>query len=148
MQKDFLGKLPNFHDSIEQPWFPQEIIDSYLSPSATIILNQPFESALVKIQNFEEDQLTTEEKAAVEKILKAGVVHPKARDIANIVDAMAQRKKARGLKSSCYGNTSFIPPTSNVVERLFSQARLRLGHVKNNFNDDTELELYFIKARI
>ena len=56
-----------------------------------------------------------------------------------------KRLKSSGQLSRRYFNLSYIPPTSNVVERLFSSARLVLTDYRKSMTDYTFECVMFLK---
>ena len=102
---------------------------NHLAPDARIVKNKSFEDALVKIQRGELDRLTDPEKLAME---------PFVPDVLPVAPPVAAAAPAPGLnfaavhaitKRQCrrpdrdYGDLSYIPATSNLVERFFSLAK-------------------------
>jgi hypothetical protein len=97
-------------------------------------LNRNFESAIVKIQNNTEHLLTVEESEAMAPFLIAldgndevdVALDDEAEDDHDDVHSMLKRARKdipAAVGSTKYINLSFIQPTSNCVERLFSRTR-------------------------
>ncbi|KAF1793110.1 hypothetical protein GQ600_15134 [Phytophthora cactorum] len=116
----------------------------YLGERADIVYAADFEAACVKIQEGRAHQLSRAQKAAVSQLVvreapATGAASDGAQDA-------AKRRKTTGssgdeeesfvelLKSArkAYPLVAAIPPTSNIVERLFSVARLTLGLERHN----------------
>jgi hypothetical protein len=99
--------------------------DDYLGDTARILDSPIFLSAIVKIQNNEASLLTAEESKLVsefkiESSARVDVESESQFDFAT--EILLARKKPK--VADQYVNLDWIPPTSNVVERLFSLTRL------------------------
>ncbi len=121
----------------------------YLSACARIVRNKEFESAIVKVIDGAESDLTEEEKQSLEPFKRTIMQSPatespeKAKGLLN--QAM-QRNKRRKVSVSEYVNLKFIPPTSNIAERLFSNARLVLTDYRKSMDPYTFECLMFLKS--
>ncbi|KAE9107372.1 hypothetical protein PF006_g21133 [Phytophthora fragariae] len=104
---------------------------SHLRPSAKIVNSPVFEAALVKIEN--KVKLTAAEARSVQRF----VVDPPASsgkrkersssDYANEILRGGKKARASGAASATYNDLAKVmPPTSNTVERLFSQCKFIL----------------------
>lgn len=104
---------------------------SHLRPSAKIVHSPVFEAALVKIEN--KVKLTAAEARSVQRF----VVDPPASsgkwkersssDYANEILQGGKKARASGAASATYNDLAkVVPPTSNTVERLFSQCKFIL----------------------
>jgi len=98
--------------------------EDYLALDADIIQSATYISAVVKIQNEEAALLTLEEENLVTNFRIQRVVAEDNADtcVDFATELLMARKKPK--ITSEYTNLDWIPPTSNVVERLFSLARL------------------------
>jgi len=92
-------------------------------------LSRNFESAIIKIQQKKEHEMNDAEKDSVIKLLKGEVTDSQRDDdneINNELSFESLKKKAK-LGShetvSNYIDVSFVEPTSNIAERLFSRVR-------------------------
>ena len=104
--------------------FPAFDFAEYLGPNAHIIENKSFESALIKIQNAQESQLTDAESTAV-KLLEVKPIIALEEEGENQLSFVDRAKKKMKLKkpTSTFIDTRFLIPTSNHVERLFSMSK-------------------------
>ncbi|KAG3003586.1 hypothetical protein PC128_g20814 [Phytophthora cactorum] len=122
----------------------------YLGERAEIVYAADFEAACVKIQEGRAHQLSRAQKAAVSQLAVREA--PAIGATSDGAQAAAKRRKTTGssgdeeesfvgrLKSArkamrgktLYPLVAAIPPTSNIVERLFSVARLALGLEHHN----------------
>ncbi|KAF7697635.1 hypothetical protein CDIK_1536 [Cucumispora dikerogammari] len=87
--------------------------EHYISKTSVFFYTPDFDAAVIKIINGEEDKLSYLEKMLIEKVLVqffSTCVDKKNSFIPSVV------------KHSQYINLKFIPPTSNLVKRLFSLA--------------------------
>ena len=105
----------------------------HLSDDSTIIHNPVFERAIVKLQGGCEKDLTTTEKRQIRRFEtsededeQAVPAEGKPRNRAQMLLDEHRRKQARLLQSDKYRLTKHILPTTNIVERLFSRAKLAL----------------------
>jgi hypothetical protein len=121
-----------------------------ISQDAQIIAFPDFESAIVKIQNRQEAQLTEAEKESVKPFLKennqpaaaaaAGADINMGTDEDTFEKKMMAalnklRSEAQGSMETKYIDTSFVYPVGNDVERLFSIA----GHIYDSCRGQLEL---------
>jgi uncharacterized protein YueI len=103
-----------------------EIINIYPSMShhldadASIVRNTAFESGIFKVIANEFDSLNEEEFEVLEPFRRV-----EERDSVDVAQGLVQRalKKQKRAHVNQYYDLSYIPPTSNVCERLFSAAR-------------------------
>ena len=63
----------------------------------------------------------------------------------NLAQKAALRSKRRKVSTGIYADLNFIPPTSNVVERLFSTARLVLTDYRKSMSPYTFECVMFLK---
>jgi hypothetical protein len=105
--------------------FPGFELERYIGHDSSIIHSKNFESGLVKILDGKEDSLTRQEQRAVSIFLKpdADQENGSLPEPENYVEKVYGQKKRKRNAGSQYMDVSFIPPTSNVVERMFSQAQ-------------------------
>ncbi|KAG6599843.1 Phosphoenolpyruvate carboxykinase [Phytophthora cinnamomi] len=115
---------------------------SHLRPSAKIVHSPVFEAALVKIEN--KVKLTAAEARSVQRF----VVDPPASsgkrkersssDYANEILRGGKKARSSGAASATYHDLAkVVPPTSNTVERLFSQydVYLRTSNMRQQYTD-------------
>jgi len=102
-------------------------MEYHLKADARIVHNPFFESALVKIQSSApENTLSVEERNSLLKFRKKDFL-PDAEEIRDLEfaqHALLLNKRQRVAELGSYIDLSFIPSTTNVVERLFSRAKL------------------------
>jgi hypothetical protein len=116
----------------------------YLAYNAQLLA---FEQSLVKLQNGDilEDNDVTQLKNF--EIVNESPVIPCVVD-----DFVTQAfKKSRLSRSECvhnekYIDTSFIPPTSNICERLFSNSKLVYSDLRKSLLPDTLELILFLKV--
>ena len=131
-----------FDAAIEQ--YPS--MDFYLEADAHIVHSPSFESGIVKLLDDEVDQLTEMERNSVECFRCSN-------DVDNIVAIddnlslvqKALKNKRRKVSHAEYSSLTFVPPTSNVVERLFSNARLVLTDYRKSMSPYTFECVMFLK---
>jgi hypothetical protein len=143
------GLMDNFHG-----------LENYLSKNARIIHNKNFENAVVKIQSLKESTLSQSEKQAISRYLivdnePEGERNADEEDeeeelnfAQNLLAEARASKRRIMLSRSKYRNLAHIEPTSNMVERLFSRAKLIMtDHRKSMSPRNLELLLYLICNR-
>jgi hypothetical protein len=106
--------------------YPMFDFGSYIGLGANIVHAKDLESALIKIQVKTEDSLSFPEQRAVERLLihASQPVEGKNDVELSFAERELKRQRQAELKSStrCI-DTRFVLPTSNLAERLFSQAK-------------------------
>ena len=125
---------------------------NYLSKDANIVHSPVFESAACKVQGNQESQLTRQEKDSIKRFLR--VSHENDEDFADesneehqsfadeIINECQASKRTRTSKSN-YRSMKHISATSNLVERLFSRAKLIMSdHRKHMSPFHLELILF------
>lgn len=116
------------------------VFGSYLGPEADIIKDKAFEKAITKLQrNSSALDLTQDEQATVQ--LFREFEEPSASTIALTAVEKARENKKRRVVFSPYRSVSHVLPTSNIIERRFSQAKM------DPENWDTLLFLKYNKCR-
>ncbi len=132
-----------FDEAIEQ----YNMLGKYLGHDAKIVHSPFFESGIVKLLEQDTDNLSYDEKVAME-CFKISVNEndnnpgDKATGL-SIVQRAAQKK--RKVAKNEYVDLSYVPPTSNVVERLFSAARLVLTDYRKSMTPYTFECIMFLK---
>lgn len=103
----------------------------YLMPDADIVQNSAFEDAVVKICANRANTLDEDERKLMEPFLQEREPDYDAVDAtlgggteADDVASVLRAAKRRRFSAHGYGDLSYIPPTSNLVERFFSQTKL------------------------
>jgi len=111
-----------FDDLIEE--YP--IMRHHLAPDAAIVLSASFEAAVVKAQN---GMILSTEEAAELRAFEVKNTQAQTSDAADYATRVL--KKARHDRAGLYMEVvRHMPPTSNLVERFFSQAKLVLNPLR------------------
>ncbi|KAG3108668.1 hypothetical protein PI125_g11639 [Phytophthora idaei] len=102
-------------------------------PRANIVHSPDFESGCVRVLGGNADRLTRAEKVALQPF--AATVPADAREISeeqqdSFVERLRKRRRLYEERVE-YEQLKSIPPTSNVVERFFSVARVTFGHQRH-----------------
>ena len=122
-------------------------MERHISEQGAIVHSPDFENGLVKLQDEEWEDLDTEEELLMRPFLLENsddvqLISPaKPSSLA----AAALKTKRRKIVSCPYANVSQIPPTSNIVERLFSSARLVLTDYRKSMTPYTFECVMFLK---
>eukprot|EP00602_Paraphysomonas_sp_CaronLab_P013627 CAMPEP_0185042242 /NCGR_PEP_ID=MMETSP1103-20130426/42236_1 /TAXON_ID=36769 /ORGANISM="Paraphysomonas bandaiensis, Strain Caron Lab Isolate" /LENGTH=429 /DNA_ID=CAMNT_0027582275 /DNA_START=560 /DNA_END=1849 /DNA_ORIENTATION=- len=123
---------------------------SHLSVDADIVQNPTFEKAIVKIQNGYEESLTRQERDAVARFrmnaeeadsLDSAVEVENVRNAAAAFESHRASKKLRRQLDTKYRSTKHVYCTTNVVERLFSRAKIITTHLRQGMTT-RRLELF------
>lgn len=106
-------------------------VAKYLAADASIVKNIAFESACVDVQLGREALLSTSDAEMLQPLLDS-TTPPKATRVAEEVDgfataALKEARRNREIRPRFKSAVDAIAPTSNVVERFFSQAKAILG---------------------
>ena len=119
--------------------------------------NPDFETGAAKIQQGDESLLTRQEKIALSFfLLKPDNIDPlddhnnaEVNPIINcneILESIQAQKKAKTTKASKYRPMGHLIPTSNCVERLFSNAKLVLSDLRKSMTPHHAELVLFLKA--
>jgi hypothetical protein len=103
--------------------YPNEGFQEYLGNDSHLIKNKVFESAVIKVLNQQEEQLSLEEKEALKEFELDDdciIVQPAEVDDSRRHSIVSKVKKQKLMKKSSYINLKLICPTSNCCERFFS----------------------------
>lgn len=105
---------------------PSEL--KYLAADANILHSPKFQSAVVKIQKQDNASLTPEEENLLAdlRLDRVDLTEEVADNNEDFATELLQAEKRPRIANE-YMNLDWIPPTSNVFERLFSLARLTLS---------------------
>jgi hypothetical protein len=118
-------------------------MNNYLSSTGSIV----HENAVVKVLDEDYDSLTFTEKELLKPFRKtsnaANGISPIKPDTPFALQGLKKRRK---VSSSEFIDLSFIPPTSNIVERLFSAARLVLTDYRKCMSPYTFECVMFLKV--
>lgn len=118
----------------------------HISNDSVFVHSPHFENGLVKVIDEDFDKLTWEEKEYLEPFLITGQIQIQS-PIKSISYAMeALKSKKRKVTSNEYPSLGHIPPTSNIVERLFSSARLVLTDYRKSMSPYTFECVMFLKV--
>jgi hypothetical protein len=133
-----LAEVPILFDSISSN-FPS--VQGRLAVNGSLVFNEPFETGIVKVINGKESELSNEESEQMEQFLRDDT------DVEEITEAEAQldedyarsllkeNERKKSITSSKYVNLKWIPPTSNICERLFSSARQVISYLPQVLTD-------------
>ena len=119
----------------------------YLAETSHIVHSPDFENAIVKVIDESFDELNILEKEIIRVFEESGVnnsIFVDQEELSLVQKAYKQKK--RKVSHSNYMNLEFIPPTSNIVERLFSKARLVLTDYRKSMSPYTFECVMFLKA--
>jgi hypothetical protein len=103
------------------------VVERTLGRRSQLIQDPVFENAVVKIQGGLESTLTPAEKNKVKHYLieaEEGEDEAESNFAQTIIDRAREAKRMRVTKASKYRQLDHILPTSNIVERLFSRAKI------------------------
>ena len=113
---------------------------SHLAADAHIVHNRDFENGVIKIQTNKEDRLTPAEKRVVKIFLLAPNAEEDAggeeENFTEMIARLEEEAKAPKTKSR-YRSLAHISPTSVVVERLFSRAKLIMTPHRRHMDPST-----------
>ncbi|ETL33178.1 hypothetical protein L916_14313 [Phytophthora nicotianae] len=122
-------------------------MSKYLAPDADTIHPQAFEAAVVKVFAGKTVELTARELAVLEPFRQLEVaatsVSPACRPDADGFALQILKRRKISTEPARYKLLSAIPPTSNVVERLFSVARAVLRLERHRMPPLTLEMIYF-----
>lgn len=120
-----------------------------MAPDAEIVHSVVFEQAVVKVLAGEEKLLSEEEAAILEpfKDLSGAeiAVVPQSAAKEGFAERILKRRKVQNTRAS-YALLRAIPPTSNIVERLFSVARAVLRHERHRLSPMMLEMIQFLKT--
>jgi hypothetical protein len=108
----------------------------HLSPTSDIVKHKDFENGIVKLQREYDNMLTPGEIIAMVPFLKPSVevivIDEIDGELSMAQEALRLEKRRRTqlYQESIYIDTTFINPTSNDPERLFSYAKLTNGDLR------------------
>ncbi|ETK86180.1 hypothetical protein L915_09165, partial [Phytophthora nicotianae] len=113
---------------------------SYLEPNAGIVHSPDFESGVVK-------RLSRGERAVLQPLKKPSKPSAPAPEPTKMGFADRILKRRRTQSTSCeYGLLDIIPPTSNIVERLFSSASMMLRYERSRLSPFTLEMILFLRV--
>ncbi|KAL0224162.1 hypothetical protein P9112_003552 [Eukaryota sp. TZLM1-RC] len=121
----------------------------HTSLTSSIVHSPTFEAAIVKILEGNEDRLSHNQRSAVVQFLKTNVGALDSQSPASPLSAkLAEVSSSSMLNSSRYIDLTFIPPTSNEIERLFSRAKLTVGCLRTRLSPfSLEKQLFLLNNK-
>ena len=122
-------------------------MDYYLGANAQIVHSPTFENGIVKVMDDAIDDLSNEEKDAVvifRKGTNSSVEGSSTCEGLTIVQRALKNKRRKVINEE-YCDLTYVPPTSNIVERLFSKARLVLTDYRKSMTPYTFECVMFLK---
>jgi hypothetical protein len=121
-------------------------MERHISEGGAIVHSPDFENGLVKLQDELWEELAPEEELLMRPfLLENSTVQLISPTKPSSLAAAALKTKKRKIVSCPYINVSQIPPTSNIVERLFSAARLVLTDYRKSMTPYTFECVMFLK---
>lgn len=116
----------------------------YLSPNARIIHNQHFENAISKLQSVPPDvNLTALESEQVKRFEIVPIQQLDYNTLSIVARGEILKKPKR--ENILYRSVAHVIPTSNVAERLFSQARHIMNYDRKHMGSEKLDLLLFLK---
>jgi hypothetical protein len=118
----------------------------YISSKSNFVHSPAFENGVVKVQAEQLDDILLEEKELLEPFLQSNipaVVSP-TKPTSLSVQALSRIKRRKIVAE--FVSLEHIPPTSNIVERLFSAARIVLTDYRKSMDPYTFECLMFLKV--
>ena len=129
--------------------YPQ-CCERHLTVDAHVVHNPDFDAGIIRIINGESHLMTVSEKFACRAFLKNAPdveeVYPAANGVGSppsFAKNALGAKRARVEILAEYDDCAWIPATSNIVERLFSRAKLTLGTSRKHM-DPVTLEMILL----
>ena len=121
-----------FDVAIEQ--YPS--LNFYLKANAQIVHSPAFESGIVKVLDGEVEQLTEAERDSIKCFSQGTDAMPAMDENLSLVQKALKYKKRKVIHDE-YLNLNFVPPTSNDVDSLFSNASLVLSDFRKSMTTYT-----------
>ena len=130
-------------------------MEDYLAERASIVVDPTFESAIIKVIRKETRMLTPSELTKLESFKKPPTTNAETQlegedengEKTNFAKKLLKRRRL-STETHDYIDLSFIPPTSNIVERLFSVAKLLLRDQRARLLPITFESILFLKANM
>ena len=123
------------------------VMDYHLSKDAEIVMSKDFENAVVKCLDKKSSTLTSSEILSLKKFEEPIQVLSGAPTL-SFAEASLQAKRLK-LQDNGFQRMDWLPPTSNVCERLFSRAKLTFGQCRQKLSPmhlEAELFLFVNKT--
>jgi hypothetical protein len=125
---------------------------SHLKSDSDIVNNPNFENGIIKIQSGMEADLTREEITAVKVFKKPDYLprnqvagSPEPTGYASSIRDSLRAEKRQRTETSQYRKTLHVSTTSNICERLNSNARLIMNYLRKHMDPDTLQLIIFLK---
>ncbi|ETP54358.1 hypothetical protein F442_00887 [Phytophthora nicotianae P10297] len=132
-------------------WFDELIalkpkFATYLGPQAEIVHSPDFESGCVRVLRGLQDRLTRAEEAVLGPFVRLAEHTDEDfdDDVLSFVERLRKRRRLAE-PSVSYEQLKTIPPTSNVVERFFSVARVTFGQQRHGLLPATLEMILFLR---
>jgi hypothetical protein len=117
----------------------------YISGESNFVHSPAFENGIVKVQSEQLDDMSPEEKELLEPFLENNPTLVSPTRPTSLSAQALNRIKKRKITTE-YVSLEHIPPTSNIVERLFSAARMVLTDYRKNMDPYTFECIMFLKV--
>ncbi|ETP20713.1 hypothetical protein F441_05619 [Phytophthora nicotianae CJ01A1] len=117
----------------------------YLEPRADIVHTPDFEIACTKVLAGDAAKLTRAQRLLLQPFEKQECESEEESEGESFV-AQLQRKRKRAQRVQTYALLAAIPPTSNIVERFFSLARITYGHERHRIAPYTLEKILFLRV--
>jgi hypothetical protein len=125
---------------------------SHLKSDSAIVNNPDFENGIIKIQSGKEAELTDAEVTAIQIFKKPDILSrnqvvgsPEPAAYASSIRDSLRAEKRQRTEASQYRKTFHVSTTSNVCERLNSNARLIMNYLRKHMDPDTLQLILFLK---
>ncbi|KUF93714.1 hypothetical protein AM588_10004513 [Phytophthora nicotianae] len=132
-------------------WFDELIalkpkFATYLGPQAEIVHSPDFESGCVRVLRGLQDRLTRAEEAVLGPFVRLAehTDEDSDDDVLSFVERLRKRRRLAE-PSVSYEQLKTIPPTSNVMERFFSVARVTFGQQRHGLLPATLEMILFLR---
>ena len=121
----------------------------YLADDARIVQNPIFEQGIIALQK-KGTPTTSDVITSLQCFVRPEATLTEAQPVGERISLAEKALKRRKVVTSdwwkSYMDVTFIPPTSNVCERFFSQAKLVYTDLRNRLNPETLEALLFLKT--
>jgi len=118
----------------------------YISGESNFVHSPAFENGIVKVQSEQQDDILEDEKELLEPFLASNIPNLVSPTKPTSLSAQALSRIKRRKVTTEYVSLKHIPPTSNIVERLFSAARMVLTDYRKSMDPYTFECLMFLKV--
>ena len=124
----------------------QAVYLGHLRRDSDIVHSKDFESGVVKLQSGLESELSVAERNAVKIFLREDAPSlPETAVVSNDFSDTFLASKRRRVETSRYRFTLHVSATSNICERLLSNARLIMTHLRASMDPASCDMLLFLK---